>query len=76
MKRLAFGCADDVLADLGREARMRAQRVDVIRVRDESHIEYEIGFEGDAELVAERDELDRQLIGPSRGRETGEQPLA
>src|SRR3954453_7451983 len=68
--------AEHVLADLRREPAVGAQRLDVVGVLHEPHIEHEVGLERDAVLEAEADELDREAIGPLHVAEAREDALA
>ena len=60
--RRATGCSRTYVADgLGQPGQL-AQLGDVVRVLHEPDVEHEVRLEGDAELVAEADELDDELV--------------
>ena len=61
-ERVRDRLAQDVLADVRREARQRPERLDVVRVLHEPDVEHEVGLQGHAVLEPEADELDREAV--------------
>src|SRR3954447_3577449 len=67
--------AQHVVADGLGQSGIRAQVGDVVRVLHEPDVEDEVGLERHPELVAEADDLDRELVRSRGRRNLGEQPL-
>ena len=75
-KATSHGLPEDVLADRVGQAGQPAKLGDVEGVLHEADVEHEVGLERQSVLVAEADQLDRQLVGPAHRSELREQPLA